>query len=139
MSSQRSLDEVILGQLAEAVVYADRGGVIRRWNAAATAMFGFTAAEAIGQRLDLIIPEHLREAHWRGFDLALARGRTRLGGRPTLTRALHRSGRRLYVEMSFALVVDDGGVAQGSVAVARDATGRIEREKAARAGAAAPR
>src|SRR5690606_7135663 len=70
MPSERSLDEAILEQLAEAVVFADRGGVNRRWNVAATAMFGFTAAEAIGQRLDLIIPEHLREAHWRGFDLA---------------------------------------------------------------------
>jgi PAS domain S-box-containing protein len=50
MSSERSLDEAILEQVAEAVVFADRGGVIRRWNAAATAMFGFTAAEAIGRR-----------------------------------------------------------------------------------------
>lgn len=137
MSSERSLDESILEQVAEAVVFADRGGVIRRWNAAATAMFGFTAAEAIGQRLDLIIPEHLREVHWRGFDLAVAQGRTRLGGRPTLTRALHRSGRKLYVEMSFALVVDGGGVAHGSVAVARDVTERVERDKAARTGATA--
>jgi hypothetical protein len=58
-------------------------------------------------------------------------GMTRLGGRPTLTRGLHRTGRKLYVEMSFALVRDATGSVLGSVAVARDATERIEREKAA--------
>ena len=39
--------------------------------------------------------------------------------------------------MSFALVADDGGVAQGSVAVAREVTDRVERDKAARTGATA--
>jgi len=81
--------------------------------------------------LDLIIPEHLRKAHWQGFDAAMENGMTRLGGRPTLTRGLHRTGRKLYVEMSFALVRDATGSVLGSVAVARDATERIEREKAA--------
>lgn len=129
------LEALILEQAAEAVIYADRQGVIERWNAAATAMFGFSAAEAIGHRLDLMIPEHLRKAHWRGFDAAMANGKTRLGGRPTLTRGLHKSGQKLYVEMSFALVLDDAGLALGSVAVARDVTERVEREKAAAAAA----
>ena len=106
MSSQDALDALILGQAAEAVIYANRQGVIERWNAAAVAMFGYSATEALGQNLDMIIPEHLRKAHWRGFDAAMANGKTRLGGRPTLTRGLHKSGQRLYVEMSFALVVD---------------------------------
>jgi len=103
--------------------------VIERWNAAAVAMFGYSATEAVGQSLDMIIPEHLRKAHWRGFDAAMANGKTRLGGRPTLTRGLHKSGQRLYVEMSFGLVVDAADQALGSVAVARDVTERVEREK----------
>jgi PAS domain S-box-containing protein len=86
-------------------------------------MFGFSAAEAIGQSLDIIIPERLREAHWRGFHAAIASGRTRLNGRPTVTRALHKSGATLYVEMSFAMVCATSGEVIGSVAVARDATG----------------
>ena len=106
MSSPDPLDVLILEQAAEAVIYANRQGVIERWNAAAVAMFGYSATEAVGQSLDMIIPEHLRKAHWRGFDAAMANGKTRLGGRPTLTRGLHKSGQRLYVEMSFALVVD---------------------------------
>jgi PAS domain S-box-containing protein len=63
--------------------------------------------------------------------MSLENGKTRLGGRPTLTRGLHKTGQKLYVEMSFALVKDASGAPLGSVAVARDATERVEREKAA--------
>lgn len=129
--SHDPVDGLILEQAAEAVIYANKAGVIERWNAAAVAMFGFTASEALGQHLDLVIPEHLRKAHWRGFDAAMENGKTRLGGRPTLTRGQHKTGQKLYVDMSFALVTDAGGAPLGSVAVARDATERVEREKAA--------
>lgn len=131
------LAESIIEQTAEAIIYADRGGIIRRWNRAAASMFGYPAAEAIGKSLDLIIPERLRAAHWRGFDAAVANGATRLHGHPTLTRAEHPSGKKLYVEMSFALVTDTTGSVQGSVAVARDVTERVEREQAAAQGYAA--
>lgn len=130
--------DLILDQIAESVIYSDTRGFIRLWNRGSEALFGFTAAEALGQSLDLIIPENLRQAHWRGFDAAIRSGKTRLDGRPTLTRARHKSGEKRYVEMSFALVID-AGVVLGSVAVARDVTGRVEREKAARqAGTATP-
>ncbi len=130
------LGDLIVEQTADAIIYSDRQGMIERWNAAATAMFGYAAAEAIGQSLDLIIPEHLRAAHWRGFDAAMASGTTRLHGRPTLTRAQHKSGSKLYVEMSFALVVDLAGVVLGSVAMVRDVTERMEREGMATKGVA---
>src|SRR5438309_2264091 len=98
-----------------------------RWNHAAAALFGYTAAEALGRSLDLIIPEHLRATHWRGFEAAMTNVVLKLQGRPTLTRATHQTGRKLYVEMTFALVTGDGGgTALGAVAVARDATDRIE-------------
>lgn len=123
--------DAILEQMADALIYSGTDGTIQRWNRAAESLFGFSADEAIGQSLDLIIPEHLRAAHWRGFDAAIKSGVMRLNGRPTLTRGLHKSGKKLYVEMSFALVVDDAHAAQGSVAIARDVTERAEREKAA--------
>ncbi len=126
------LAERVLACMMEAVIHADRHGLIELWNPAAETMFGFSAAEAIGQSLDIIIPERLREAHWRGFNAAIASGRTRLNGRPTVTRALHKSGATLYVEMSFAMVCAATGEVIGSVAVARDATERVQREKAAR-------
>ncbi|WP_246175381.1 PAS domain S-box protein [Bradyrhizobium paxllaeri] len=103
--------------------------MIIRWNRACIALFGFAAEEALGQSLDLIIPGHLRAAHWNGFDAAMTKSTLKLQGRPTLTRALHKSGRRLYVEMTFAIVKgDDGGEALGSIAMARDVTERVERE-----------
>ncbi len=125
------LGDLIVEQTADALIYSNSDGVIERWNAAATALFGYSAGEALGQSLDLIIPERLRAAHWRGFEVAMSSGKTRLHGRPTLTRAEHKTGRKLYVEMSFAVVVDAAGTTLGSVAMARDVTERIDRERAA--------
>ncbi len=129
MDEPSNLADHILDQVADAVIFADQSGRIARWNRASAALFGFCAAEALGQSLDLIVPDHLRTAHWRGFDDAMANGVLKLQGRPTLTRALHKSGRKLYIEMTFALVAVDG-VVQGSVAVARDVTERVSQQKA---------
>lgn len=119
----------ILRAIADAVIYADREGIIRAWNPGAEALFGHPAAAAVGQSLDLIIPEHLRAAHWRGFAAAVAAGATRHGGRATITRAVSATGETLYVDMSFALVRDEGGEVVGSVAVARDAGERVREER----------
>ena len=130
--STEQLDGWIIGQTADALIFADCDGVIRRWNAAASRVFGFDAAEALGQSLDLIIPKHLRESHWRGFDAAIASGKLKLSGQPTLTRGLHKDGHKIYVEMTFALVADEQGQVLGSVSVARDVTERVAQEKASR-------
>src|SRR5262245_43114350 len=131
MEEQSRLDERVLDQVADAVICTDRSGAIIRWNAACTALFGYSAKETLGQSVELIIPEHLRAAHWSGFDAAMAKGVMKLEGRPTLTRALHKSGRRLYVEMTFAIVKGDTeGEVLGAVAMARDVTERVERERA---------
>ena len=63
MEDRSQLAERIIDQIADAVIYASRSGVIIRWNNASTALFGFSAEEALGQSLDLIIPEHLRASH----------------------------------------------------------------------------
>jgi PAS domain S-box-containing protein len=125
-----SLAAAVLEQVADAVVCADPGGKIVLWNAAAAALFGYAAQQALGQSLDLIIPEHLQKSHWHGFDAAIKSGLMRLAGRPTLTRARHQSGRKLYVEMTFALVKQPDGSVRGAVAMARDVTERIEQQRA---------
>jgi PAS domain S-box-containing protein len=132
MNDSPKLAEWILEQTTDAVIYADREGTILRWNQAACLLFGHGAAQALGQNLDMIIPQHLRAAHWAGFRAAIDSGRTRLAGRPAVTRAVHSSGDKLYVEMTFAVIKDDGGKVIGSVAIARDATQRVEQERAAR-------
>ena len=132
MDDRFELADLILDQVADAIICTDPSGAIRRWNRASAALFGYSAEEAMGQSVELIIPEHLRAAHWSGFDAAMTRGTLKLEGRPTLTRALHKSGRRLYVEMTFAIVKDNAGTeVLGSVAMARDVTLRVERERAA--------
>src|SRR5271157_5739919 len=131
LEDKSSLAESILEQIADAVIYADETGTIRRWNQAAAVLFGYDAAETIGQNLDLIIPEHLRAGHWHGFEAAMTNGVMKLQGRPTVTRAAHKTGRKLYVELTFALVKGEAeGPARGAVAVARDVTERIEQQRA---------
>jgi PAS domain S-box-containing protein len=123
----------IVAGIADAVIYADRNGTIRAWNEGATEIFGFSADEAVGQSLDLIIPERLREAHWRGYRAAIERAGTTGGRRARLTRGTHREpDRPLYVEMSFAIVRGQDGSATGAVAVARDVTQRHLDERAKR-------
>ena len=122
------MDELLLAALgahpADALIAADREGVVRYWNRGAEAIFGHTAGEAIGASLDLIIPEKLRAGHWAGFDRALSTGEMKYAGRVLTTRAMHKDGRTLYVELSFGLVRSPEGRIVGSLAIARDGTSR---------------
>ena len=123
------IDRLIVEQMADALIYSDKEGVIRGWNAAAESLFGYAKSDAIGQSLDLIIPERLRDAHWAGFNRAMESGKTRLAGHAAMTRSLTQSKGPIYVEMSFAVVCDEQGKVIGSVAVARDPTQRREHER----------
>ena len=123
----------ILSSMQEAVVYADLKGIIRAWNRGAEAVFGFSAGEAIGQSVDIIVPEKMRAAHWAGYNKAIAHGDTYSGRGARMTRALQKSGEALYVEMSFAMVRDTAGGMTGSIAVARDATARYLAQRAIKA------
>jgi PAS domain S-box-containing protein len=120
-----TISEDILRSMPEALIFADLEGIIRIWNPGAETVFGFAAAESIGQSLDLIIPERLRKAHWEGFHKAVARGGTMPGRTSLITRSLHKNGEQIYVDMSFAMVKNQAGQMLGSMAVARDATTRF--------------
>jgi PAS domain S-box-containing protein len=121
----------LLDQSPDAIVFADREGIIREWNAAATRIFGHPAEAALGQSLDLIVPERFREAHWRGYDRALADGRTQYEGRSMPTRSMRADGSTIYVELSFGMI-EAGGAIVGVIATARDITERFEHERAER-------
>jgi len=115
-----SLCTAILEQSADAIIYADREGRIQLWNAAAERLFGFKAEEILGSRMDFMIPERLRSAHWSGYEKAMALGATKHSGKPMLTKAIHQSGIAVYVEMSFAVVIDPTLGMQGAVSIARE-------------------
>lgn len=116
------LSENIIRCVDDALIFIDTAGVIRMWNPAAQALFGFTAAQALGQNVHLIIPMHLRDGHDRGFARAMQTGRCSHPGEVRTTRGLHQDGRKLYVAMSFSVVKDERGQVLGSAAMARDVT-----------------
>jgi PAS domain S-box-containing protein len=123
----------LLAGLSDAVVYADAKGVIRLWNDGAERIFGFGPAEAIGQSLDLIIPESLRQRHWTGFDQTMRTGESRYGAGDMLSvPALRKDGTRISVEFTIVPFRDAGGQMEGIAAVMRDVTARFEELRALR-------
>lgn len=114
----------IVKGISEALIYADRQGIIRWWSDGAERLFGFSKEEALGASLDLIIPEKLREGHWRGFNAAMETGISKYYGRIMTTRSLHKTEEKIYVDLSFHLVKDDSGKVVGSSAIGRLASPR---------------
>ncbi|MEQ8162783.1 MAG: PAS domain S-box protein [Smithellaceae bacterium] len=127
-----NLQELLIEQSPDAVIFADSAGIIRIWNTAAERIFGFTKSDALGANLNIIIPERLREAHWRGFERALAERTTKYAGQALPTKAVRSDGSQIYVELTFAIVIDAKGDVLGALAHARDITKRFEKERADR-------
>jgi len=128
--SQEWLSARIVAGSPDAILFADRDGVIRLWNAGAEAVFGWSAAEAVGRSMDMIIPERLRGRHWDGWNRVMATGQTRYGaGELLAVPALKKDGGALSIEFSIQLLRDDAGAIVGPVAVIRDVTVRWKRDK----------
>ena len=118
----------IVEEISEAVIFADRQGVVRLWNRGAETMFGYSADEALGQSLDLIIPERFRARHWDGYHQVMATGVTSYGERLLAVPAMRKDGQRISIEFSIALLKDERGEVTGAVAVVRDVTARWQAE-----------
>jgi PAS domain S-box-containing protein len=127
------LADAILGSESDAIVATDHEGHITFWNPGAARMFGFPEREAIGQSLDLIIPENLRARHWDGYRQAMATGESRYGrGDVLAVPALTKQGRRISVEFTIVLLRDAAGRPVGTAAVLRDVSKRFEEVRALR-------
>jgi PAS domain S-box-containing protein len=125
------LSRRIVDEAPDAIIYADRDGLIRLWNAGAEAMFGYEAGEAIGQSLDLIIPEKLRARHWDGYHRVMATGETRYGATDLLAvPGVRKDGSRMSLEFSIAILRDDSNQIMGIAAILRDVTKRWEQDRA---------
>ena len=118
----------IIEAMPEAVIFADRQGVVRLWNQGAETMFGYSADEALGQSLDLIIPERFRARHWDGYRQVMATGVTSYGQRLLAVPAIRKDGQRISIEFSIALLKDEHGEVAGAAAVVRDVTARWQAE-----------
>ena len=127
MDLQGRLGAALLHSMSDAIVASDRDGRITFWNPGAERIFGFSRDEAIGQSLDLIIPERLRERHWTGYTEVMRTGESRYGHGDLLSvPALRKDGTRLSIEFTIVPLKDATGAMQGIVAVLRDVTARFE-------------
>ena len=124
-----SLSSKILTLAPDAIMFADREGIIRLWNHGAERIFGCSSEQAIGQSLDLIIPEKLRERHWEGYNKTMVTGETRYGTEMLAVPAMHQDGSRMSTEFSIVMLKDDDGKPLGVAAIMRDITERRQQEK----------
>ncbi len=119
----------IVETVGDAVIFADRDGIIRLWNRAAEGIFGYTEEEAIWQSLDLVIPERQRELHWKGYAKVMLSGVSKYGSEALAVPAVTKDGERISIEFTINLLRDGDGKVLGPVAVVRDVTARWVREK----------
>lgn len=119
----------LLSAIGDAIVVTDAAGAIVLWNPAATRIFGFGEAEAMGRSLDLIIPERQRKRHWDGYEKTMATGLTRYGSDLLRVPALHKDGRTLSIAFTVALLNGPDGRPEAIAAVIRDETQRFQDER----------
>ena len=122
----------LVAAVADAVVVTDASGAITLWNPAAERMFGFPASEALGQSLDLIIPERLRHRHWEGFSKTMLTGQTKYGTELLRVPAVDKGGRTLSIAFTVALLQAPDGKPNAIAAVIRDETSRFNEERSLR-------
>ncbi|HKS84113.1 MAG TPA: PAS domain-containing protein [Pseudolabrys sp.] len=100
-----------------AIVVADAHGVIQLWSAGAAALFGHPAGAAIGRKLDLIVPEQLRTAHWAGFGHAMSAGSANGEGTFFNLPVLCRDGETKEFRGQLHLLRDENRQAIGAMAI----------------------
>ena len=127
MSMIEGLAGAVLNTVSDAILVSDPEGVVRFWNPGAVRIFGFAVEEAVGQSLDLIIPERLRARHWEGYRQVMATGLTRYGAGDLLSvPALTKDGREISVEFTIIVLRDAAGQVAGMAAILRDVTPRFQ-------------
>jgi PAS domain S-box-containing protein len=116
----------LFNAMGDAVIVSDSNGVISMWNPAAERIFGFAQNEALGQSLDLIIPERLRTRHWDGYYQTMQTGQTRYATDVLRVPAINKAGQRLSIAFTVALLYSPTKAVTGIVAVVRDETAQYE-------------
>ena len=116
--------------VGDAVIVADAHEKIVLWNAAATSIFGYSEEEALGNTLDLIVPERQRQKHNEGYSKSMETGTTRYGTSLLKVPAKHKDGRTLSIAFTVGMLFDETHQANGVAAVIRDETERFAEERA---------
>jgi len=124
--------QALVAAVGDAVIVCDAGGSIILWNAAATHLFGYTEGEALGQSLDVIIPERLRKRHWEGYDKTMETGITRYGHDVLRVPAINKAGTAMSIAFTVAMLFGADGKVSAIAAVVRDETSRFNEDRALR-------
>ena len=90
----------VMESAIDAIVSADADGVIRSWNTAATVLFGHAEADAVGRKLELIIPERFRDRHRTALHRVSSGGPTHVIGSTVELAALREDGTEFPIELS---------------------------------------
>jgi len=106
---------------ADAIISATPGGVITSWNAAAEHLLGYSRAEALGQCLDLLIPEDRRDEAVEIRGLALTQSSVRHGFE---TERVRKDGTRVPVALTVSPIYD-GDTVTGMSSIMSDVTDRL--------------
>ena len=129
MTTTLNLDELVTG-LGDAMVVCDANGAIVMWNPAATRIFGFSQDEALGQSLDLIIPERLKARHWEGYHKTMATGITRYGADLLRVPAVNKAGTPMSIAFTVSMLHNADGSVAAIASVIRDETQRFNEDRA---------
>ncbi|MBC7961711.1 MAG: PAS domain S-box protein [Steroidobacteraceae bacterium] len=124
----RLLNQAVNGA-PDAILISDREGIIRFWNSGAEQMFGHTTTEAVGQSLDLIIPENIRSRHWEGYRRVMASGETKYKTGLLSSPGVRKDGSRISLEFSLVLLHDEAGEMQGCASIMRDVSERWKKDR----------
>jgi len=131
MSFSDILAEAILSTNSDAIIAADREGIIRFWNPGAERIFGYASGAAIGRSLDIIIPERLRKRHWDGYHHVIKSGESRYGqGDILAVPGIKKGGAGISIEFTIVPLRDGAGELTGLAAIMRDVTKRFEEIRA---------
>jgi len=120
----------LVAAIGDAIIAADASGAITLWNPGAERMFGYTEEEALGQSLDLITPERLRNRHWEGYNKSMATGTTKYGNDLLRVPAVHKDGRAMSIAFTVAMLFTPENKVGAIVAIIRDETVRFNDERA---------
>jgi PAS domain S-box-containing protein len=123
--------QAVLTTSSDAIIASDQSGQIVFWNVGAERIFGHSRDSAVGQSLDIIIPERLRERHWEGYRRVMETGASRYGRGDILSvPGLRKDGSRISLEFTIAVLRDENEQLAGLVAIMRDVTDRFEEIRA---------
>lgn len=129
MDHSKVSSDQLIERMGDAIVVSDPKGKITLWNPAAEHLFGFSEAEALGESLDIIIPENQRDPHWEGYFHTMDTGKTKYGNDVLKVPAINKAGDRISIAFTVTMLTDDAGEITGIAAIIRDETERFKEDR----------